>query len=287
MDQIQLGIIGGSGFYEMESLTEVEEIDIDTPFGKPSDAYIVGTLEGLKVAFLPRHGRGHRISPTNLNVKANIWGFKSLGAEAVVSVSAVGSLKEEIRPLDVVIPDQFFDRTRLRATSYFDESGLVAHVGMAEPFCPILSELVADSATEAGASVHRKGTYVCIEGPQFSTAAESHIFRRSGMDVIGMTAVPEVRMAREAELHYATFAMSTDYDVWKGEPVSVEMVVANLVKNVEMGKSAVQILAKTLSKLGDKCECGNALEGAIMSDTSTISLEMKRKFDLLIGKYVS
>jgi 5'-methylthioadenosine phosphorylase len=222
-----------------------------------------------------------------LNVKANIWGFKSLGAEAVVSVSAVGSLKEEIRPLDVVIPDQFFDRTRLRATSYFDESGLVAHVGMAEPFCPTLSGLVADSAIEAGASVHRKGTYLCIEGPQFSTAAESHIFRRWGMDVIGMTAVPEVRMAREAELHYATFAMSTDYDVWKGEPVSVEMVVANLGKNVEMGKSAVQILAKTLNKLGRKCECGNALEGAIMSDTNTISLEMKRKFNLLIGKYVS
>ena len=287
MAAAKLGIIGGSGFYDMDGLTGVEEVTIDTPFGEPSDAYVVGVLEGLEVAFLPRHGRGHRISPTNLNAKANIWGFKSLGVEAIVSVSAVGSLKEEIRPLDVVVPDQFFDRTRLRATSYFDETGLVVHAGMAEPFCPALSALVAESATEAGASVHRGGAYLCIEGPQFSTAAESHAFRSWGMDVIGMTAVPEVRMAREAELNYATFAMATDYDVWKGEPVSVEMVIANLGENVDMGKSAVRLLARKLNNLEDGCECRNALENAIISDTSLIPPELKKKFDLLIGKYVN
>ncbi len=286
MATARLGIIGGSGFYDMGGLTETEEIRIDTPFGEPSDAYLVGMLEGLEVAFLPRHGRGHRISPTNLNVKANIWGFKSLGVEAIVSVSAVGSLKEEIRPLDVVVPDQFFDRTRLRATSYFDETGLVVHVGMAEPFCPALSALVADAAGEAGAAVHRGGTYLCIEGPQFSTGAESHAFRSWGMDIIGMTAVPEVRMAREAEIHYATFAMATDYDVWKGEPVSVEMVVANLGKNVEMGKSAVRLLARKLDDLEDGCECRQALENAIMSDAGQASPELKKKYDLLIGKYL-
>ncbi len=287
MATAKLGIVGGSGFYDMDGLTGSEEIRIETPFGEPSDAYIVGVLEGIEVAFLPRHGRGHRISPTNLNAKANIWGFKSLGVEAIVSVSAVGSLKEEIRPLDVVVPDQFFDRTRLRATSFFDEAGLVVHAGMAEPFCPALSALVADAATEAGASVHRGGAYLCIEGPQFSTVAESHAFRSWGMDIIGMTAVPEVRMAREAEMHYATFAMATDYDVWKGEPVTVEMVIANLGKNVEMGKSAVRLLARKLNDLEDGCGCRNALEHAIMSDTSSISTELRKKFDLLIGKYVS
>ncbi len=287
MATAKLGIVGGSGFYDMDGLTGSEEIRIETPFGEPSDAYIVGVLEGIEVAFLPRHGRGHRISPTNLNVKANIWGFKSLGVEAIVSVSAVGSLKEEIRPLDVVVPDQFFDRTRLRATSFFDEADLVVHAGMAEPFCPALSALVAEAATAAGASVHRGGAYLCIEGPQFSTVAESHAFRSWGMDIIGMTAVPEVRMAREAEMHYATFAMATDYDVWKGEPVTVEMVIANLGKNVEMGKSAVRLLARKLNDLEDGCGCRNALENAIMSDTSSIPPELRKKFDLLIGKYVS
>ena len=287
MATVKLGIVGGSGFYDMDGLTGSEEIRIETPFGDPSDAYIVGALEGIEVAFLPRHGRGHRISPTNLNAKANIWGFKSLGVEAIVSVSAVGSLKEEIRPLDVVVPDQFFDRTRLRATSFFDEAGLVVHAGMAEPFCPALSALVAEAATAAGASVHRGGAYLCIEGPQFSTVAESHAFRGWGMDIIGMTAVPEVRMAREAEMHYATFAMATDYDVWKGEPVTVEMVIANLSKNVEMGKSAVRLLARKLNDLEDGCGCRNALENAIMSDTSSIPPELKKKFNLLIGKYVS
>lgn len=286
MATAKLGIIGGSGFYDMEGLTGVEEVVAETPFGEPSDAYRVGALEGLEVAFLPRHGRGHLISPTNLNSKANIWGFKSLGVDAIVSVSAVGSLREEIRPLDVVVPDQFFDRTRNRATSFFDAPGLVVHTGMAEPFCPALSALVADAAEGAGASVHRGGAYVCIEGPQFSTVAESEAFRGWGMSVIGMTAVPEVRLAREAELHYATFAMATDYDVWKGEPVTVEMVIANLGKNVEMAKAAVRALASNLREMENTCGCRNALENSIMSDTGLMPEAVKEQYDLLIGKYV-
>ncbi|MDP6348577.1 MAG: S-methyl-5'-thioadenosine phosphorylase [Chloroflexota bacterium] len=286
MATAKLGIIGGSGFYDMEGLTGVEEAVVETPFGDPSDAYRIGMLEGLEVAFLPRHGRGHLISPTNLNSKANIWGFKSLGVDSIVSVSAVGSLKEEIRPLDVVVPDQFFDRTRNRATSYFDASGLVVHTGMAEPFCPVLSALVADAAEGAGASVHRGGAYVCIEGPQFSTVAESEVFRGWGMSVIGMTAVPEVRLAREAELHYATFAMATDYDVWKGEPVTVEMVIANLGKNVAMAKSAVRALAANLREMENACGCRSALENSIISDTGLMPDAVKKQYELLIGKYV-
>jgi len=286
MATAKLGIIGGSGFYDMEGLTGVEEVVVETPFGDPSDAYRVGMLEGLEVAFLPRHGRGHLISPTNLNSKANIWGFKSLGVDAIVSVSAVGSLKEEIRPLDVVVPDQFFDRTRNRATSFFDVPGLVVHMGMAEPFCPALSALVADAAEGAGASVHRGGAYVCMEGPQFSTVTESEVFRGWGMSVIGMTAVPEVRLAREAELHYATFAMATDYDVWKGEPVTVAMVIANLGKNVEMAKSAVRALAANLSEMEKVCGCCNALENSIISDTGLMPDAVRKRYELLIGKYV-
>jgi 5'-methylthioadenosine phosphorylase len=286
MATAKLGIIGGSGFYDMEGLTGVEEVVVETPFGDPSDAYRVGMLEGLAVAFLPRHGRGHLISPTNLNSRANIWGFKSLGVDAIVSVSAVGSLKEEIRPLDVVVPDQFFDRTRNRVTSFFDAPGLVVHTGMAEPFCPALSALVADAAEGAGASVHHGGAYVCIEGPQFSTVAESEVFRGWGMSVIGMTAVPEVRLAREAELHYATFAMATDYDVWKGEPVTVEMVIANLGKNVEMAKSAVRALAANLREMENACDCRNALENSIISDTGLMPDEVRKQYELLIGKYV-
>ena len=221
----RLGVIGGSGFYEMEGLTNVRTVTVETPFGSPSGDYVTGELDGLPVAFLPRHGEGHAIPPTALNVKANIWGFKSLGVRWLVSISAVGSMKEEIEPLHVVVPDQLFDRTRERDTTFFNEAGLVVHIGFADPFCPTLSGLVAGSAEAAGATVHRGGTYICIEGPQFSTQAESEIFRGWGVDVIGMTAIPEAKMAREAELHYATLAMSTDYDVWKGEPVSVEMVV--------------------------------------------------------------
>ena len=283
----RLGVIGGSGFYEMEGLTNVRTLTVDTPFGSPSGDYVTGELDGLPVAFLPRHGEGHAIPPTALNVKANIWGFKSLGVEWLVSISAVGSMKEEIEPLHVVVPDQLFDRTRERDTTFFNEPGLVIHIGFADPFCPMLSGLVAGSAEAAGATVHRGGTYICIEGPQFSTQAESKIFRGWGVDVIGMTAIPEAKMAREAELHYATLAMSTDYDVWKGEPVSVEMVIQNLGKNVEMAKSAVRGLARKLADFDDACGCQTALRMAIMTRPDKIPAELRQKHDLLIGKYLS
>ncbi|MCY3801862.1 MAG: S-methyl-5'-thioadenosine phosphorylase [Chloroflexi bacterium] len=283
----RLGVIGGSGFYEMEGLTNVRTVTVDTPFGSPSSDYVTGELDGLPVAFLPRHGEGHAIPPTALNVKANIWGFKSLGVEWLVSISAVGSMKEEIEPLHVVVPDQLFDRTRERDTTFFNEAGLVIHIGFADPFCPTLSGLVAGSAEAAGATVHRGGTYICIEGPQFSTQAESEIFRGWGVDVIGMTAIPEAKMAREAELHYATLAMSTDYDVWKGEPVSVEMVVQNLGKNVDMAKSAVRGLAQKLARFDDSCGCQAALQMAIMTRPDKIPAELRQKHDLLIGKYLS
>ncbi len=283
----RLGVIGGSGFYEMEGLTNVRTVTVDTPFGSPSGDYVTGELDGLPVAFLPRHGEGHAIPPTALNVKANIWGFKSLGIEWLVSISAVGSMKEEIEPLHVVVPDQLFDRTRERDTTFFNEAGLVIHIGFADPFCPTLSGLVAGSAEAAGATVHRGGTYICIEGPQFSTQAESEIFRGWGVDVIGMTAIPEAKMAREAELHYATLAMSTDYDVWKGEPVSVEMVVQNLGKNVDMAKSAVRGLAQKLAGFDDACGCQAALQMAIMTRPDKIPAELRQKHDLLIGKYLS
>ena len=284
--QARLGVIGGSGFYEIEGLTNVRQIAIDTPFGQPSDEYVLGDLEGGSVAFLPRHGQGHRIPPTNLNVKANIWGLKSLGVEYVVSVSAVGSMKEEIRPLDVVVPDQLFDRTRARDTTFFNDPGLVVHVGFAEPFCPSLSLITADAAESAGARVHRGGTYICIEGPQFSTKAESQIFRGWGVDVIGMTAIPEAKMAREAEMHYATLAMATDYDVWKGESVSVEMVVANVTKNVDVAKSAVRRVVGNIGKFDESCGCQTALKSAIMTNSDAISDELRSKHDLLIGKYL-
>lgn len=283
----RLGIIGGSGFYGMDGLTNTRSTSLDTPFGSPSADYVIGDLDGQPVAFLPRHGDGHTIPPTNLNVKANIWGFKSLGVEWLVSVSAVGSMREEIKPLDVVVPDQLFDRTRERDTTFFNEAGLVVHVSFAEPFCPTLGSLVASSAAAAGATVHRGGTYICIEGPQFSTRAESKIFRGWGVDVIGMTAIPEAKMAREAEMHYATLAMSTDYDVWKGETVSIEMVVANLGKNVEMAKSAVRGLAQHVVDLDESCGCQIALRTAIMTRPEKIPAELRAKHELLIGKYLS
>jgi 5'-methylthioadenosine phosphorylase len=286
-DAARLGIIGGSGFYGMEGLTNARSMSVDTPFGSPSGDYVVGELDGVPIAFLPRHGVGHTIPPTKLNVKANIWGFKSLGVEWLVSVSAVGSMKEEIEPLDVVVPDQLFDRTRERDTSFFNDPGLVVHIGFAEPFCPTLSSLVASSAEAAGGTVHRGGTYMCIEGPQFSTRAESKIFRSWDVDVIGMTAIPEAKMAREAELHYATLAMSTDYDVWKGEPVNVEMVVANLGKNVGMAKSAVRGLAQDLIDFDDSCGCQFAINSAIMTQADKIPAEFRVKHELLIGKYLS
>ncbi len=280
-----VGIIGGSGLYEMAGLTDVRWVRVKTPFGAPSDAYCVGRLDGRRVIFLPRHGRGHRLMPSELNYRANIHGLKQLGARWVISISAVGSMKEEIRPLDLVLPDQFFDHTRRRASSFFGD-GIVAHVGMAHPVCPDLAGLLETSARETGATVHRGGTYICIEGPQFSTKGESEIYRSWGVSVIGMTNMPEAKLAREAELCYATLALVTDYDVWheEHEPVSVEAVVAILMKNVA---TARDVLGRVIPRLGKPCGvgCPQALKDAVITNPAAFPPRTRKRLDLLIGRY--
>jgi 5'-methylthioadenosine phosphorylase len=280
-----IGIIGGSGLYELEGLTDVRWRRVRTPFGDPSDEYCTGTFAGRRVIFLPRHGRGHRLTPTELNYRANIWGLKSLGAEWVVSISAVGSMKEAIRPLDIVVPDQFFDFTRRRLSSFFGD-GIVAHVGMAEPVCGQLAERLDKAARATGATVHRGGTYICIEGPQFSTKAESYTYRAWGMDIIGMTNMPEAKLAREAELCYATLALATDYDVWHEthDAVTVEAVVANLMKNVATAKDVLRRVIPAI--VGPRtCECPRVLEHAVITSPAAFPLAARRRLDLLIGKY--
>lgn len=286
MPSATVGVIGGSGLYQIEGLTGVEELQITTPFGEPSDRVIVGELEGIQVAFLPRHGRGHRIGPTEINVRANIYALKSLGVEQIISVSAVGSMREDIQPLDVVIPDQIFDRTTLRARSFFTD-GIVAHVGLADPYCLDLSGHLTHVAQGVAPRVHRGGTYICIEGPQFSTRAESRIYRQWGVDVIGMTAMPEARLAREAEMCYATLAMVTDFDVWHdaAEAVTVEQVVANLSENTTVAK---EILRRALKNLPPDrgCSCGSALANSIVTQTGRIPSDVRQRLDLLVRKYV-
>jgi 5'-methylthioadenosine phosphorylase len=280
-----IGVIGGSGLYELEGLTDVRWRRVRTPFGDPSDEYCEGRLGGRRVVFLPRHGRGHRLTPTELPFRANIWGLKSLGVEWAISVSAVGSMKEEIQPLDLVLPDQFFDATRRRVNSFFGE-GIVAHVGMAEPVCADLAGALEKAAGDAGATVHRGGTYVCIEGPQFSTKAESRIYRSWGVDVIGMTNMPEAKLAREAELCYATLALATDYDVWHDthETVSVETVVQNLLKNVQ---TAREVLRRVIPMIGPGrgCACPELLRNAVITAPPAFPLATRRRLDLLLSKY--
>jgi 5'-methylthioadenosine phosphorylase len=280
-----IGIIGGSGLYELPGLTEVRWRRVRTPFGDPSDEYCTGRLEDRHVVFLPRHGRGHRVMPSDLNFRANIWGLKSLGAEWVVSVSAVGSMREEIHPLDVVIPDQFFDHTRRRVSTFFGD-GIVAHVGMAEPICAQLADALEKVSRESGATVHRGGTYICIEGPQFSSKGESNIYRRWGVDVIGMTNMPEAKLAREAELCYATLALVTDYDVWHDVHghVSVEAVVQNLQRNAATAKAVIQRIVSVLPP-ARTCACGSALGSAVITDPRAFPPATRRRLDLLIGKY--
>lgn len=279
-------IIGGSGFYDMEGLTDIEEVRIDTPFGPPSDTIVIGKLEGTGVAFLPRHGTGHRILPSDLPAQANIYALKTLGVEFILSISAVGSLREEIEPLHMVVPDQLIDRTRGRRSTFFGD-GLVAHISMAEPFCPNLRQVVSGAAEEAGARVHRDGTYVVMEGPAFSTRAESHLYRSWGGSVIGMTALPEAKLAREAEICYAILACSTDYDCWHEteEAVTTEMIVANLLKNVEVSRAAAR-LALTRLPAERTCPCANALQSALLTSFDIVPDETKRKLDPIIGKYV-
>ena len=280
-----VGIIGGSGLYELDGLADVRWRRVPTPFGAPSDAYCCGRLDGRPVIFLARHGRGHRFLPTEVNFRANIWGLKALGAEWVISVSAVGSMKEEIRPLDLVIPDQFFDATRRRAASFFGD-GIVGHVGMADPVCGHLAALLDKAARQTGATVHRGGTYLCIEGPQFSTRAESRIYRGWGVDVIGMTNMPEAKLAREAELCYATLALATDYDVWHEThaDVSVEAVVQNLRQNVATAADVLRRVIPTI-RPPRPCECPRLLANAVITSPTVFPPATRRRLDLLLGKY--
>ena len=285
MSDAAIGIIGGSGLYELPGMTDVRWRRVRTPFGDPSDEFCVGRLGDRSVVFLPRHGRGHRLMPSELNFRANIWGLKSLGVEWVVSVSAVGSMREAIRPLDLVVPDQFFDFTKRRVSSFFGD-GIVAHVGMADPVCPHLAGALEKAARASGATVHRGGTYVCIEGPQFSTKAESRVFRSWGVDVIGMTNLPEAKLAREAELCYATLALATDYDVWHEthEAVTVEAVVQNLLKNVETAKDVLGRLVPTIAS-PRTCPCPSLLASAVITAPAAFPLSTRRRLELIIGKY--
>ena len=285
MSDPAIGIIGGSGLYELEGLTDVQWQKVRTPFGDPSDAYCVGRFAGRRVVFLPRHGRGHRITPSELNFRANIWGLRFLGAQWVISISAVGSMKEAIRPLDLVIPDQFFDATRRRVSSFFGD-GIVAHVGMAEPVCPDLARALEKAASQTGTTVHRGGTYICIDGPQFSTKAESRIYRGWGVDVIGMTNMPEAKLAREAELCYATLALATDYDVWheSHEPVSVEAVVRNLMKNVEAARDVLRRVIPAIAPTR-ACGCPSLLRSAVITSPKAFPPATRKRLGLLLDKY--
>ena len=286
MSEIEVGIVGGSGLYDMAELTEREERRVTTPFGEPSAPYVVGTLRGKRVAFLARHGAGHRFTPSELNFRANIFGFKSLGVQYLLSASAVGSLKEEYRPLHLVIPDQFFDRTKGRVSTFFG-NGLVVHVGFAHPFCAPLSAIAFDAARAADATVHQGGTYVCMEGPQFSTLAESRLYRSWGMDIIGMTNLQEAKLAREAEICYTTIALVTDYDCWHPDhdQVTVEMIVANLVQNA---KTAQQVIAGAVERLpfARTCECASALKHAIITRPDAVPANIKRDLAPLIARYL-
>ncbi|MEA1872411.1 MAG: S-methyl-5'-thioadenosine phosphorylase [Chloroflexota bacterium] len=287
MPEAKIGVIGGSGLYNMEGLTEVEKVKISTPFGEPSGAIMLGNLEGVRVAFLPRHGEGHRISPSELPAKANIYALKSLGVERIVSVSAVGSLKEEIKPLDVVIPDQIIDCTRGRASTFFTD-GIVGHVSLAEPFCPVLSQLSFEASNKVGAEVHKGGTYLVTEGPQFSTKAESQLYRSWGADVIAMTALPEAKLAREAEICYAIIAFVTDYDCWHPscESVTTEMILINLRKGIDTVKGILKLLLPSIPQKRD-CACASALEYAIATEAKYIPEEKRKELGLLIDKYLA
>ena len=285
-DPIRIGVIGGSGLYDMEDLSDREHVTVNTPFGDPSAPYLVGTFDGKRVAFLARHGSGHRLLPSELNFRANIFGFKTLGVEWIVSASAVGSLQERYRPLDIVVPDQFFDRTRGRTGTFFGR-GVVGHITFEHPLCRSLSRIAADAVESAGATVHRGGTYVCMEGPQFSTLAESRLYRSWAMDIIGMTNLQEAKLAREAEMCYATLALVTDYDCWHPDhdSVTIDMIVQNVTRNAETAK---RVIRKVLSALpiDRTCECATALSDAILTRPDVIPEQIKSELAPIIGKYL-
>lgn len=283
----KIGIIGGSGLYNMPGLSEAREVRVKTPFGEPSDALVLGTLEGRRVAFLARHGRGHRFLPSEINFRANIYAMKLLGVERIISVSAVGSLKEELKPLDFLIPDQFVDRTRHRISTFFGQ-GLVGHVTFDKPTCGDLSRVLGDACERAGVTVHRGGTYVCMEGPQFSTLAEAHLHRQLRLDIIGMTNVTEAKLAREAEICYATAAMITDYDCWHPEhdAVSFTTIVNNLMQNAESAQNVLRHAVRALPA-ERSCKCGSALATALVTDRKFIPAAAKKRLAAIIGKYIS
>jgi 5'-methylthioadenosine phosphorylase len=286
MPQAKIGVIGGSGLYDIEGLTDIEEVNIDTPFGKPSDAITIGRLGEIGIAFLPRHGKGHRVSPTEVPYRANVYALKGLGVEWIIAVNTVGSFKQEIKPGDLVIPDQLIDRTRSRANSFFGE-GIVVHIPFAEPFCPVLSQILLEAARETGASVHPKGTCVVMEGPAFSTRAESRLYRSWGADIIGMTALPEAKLAREAEICYAIIAGVTDYDSWQeqSEPFTVDVILNILRQNIDTIKRIIKLAVARIPEKRD-CECATALKAAFVTAPRFMPPQQKQKLNLLIGKYL-
>jgi 5'-methylthioadenosine phosphorylase len=286
MVEKMVGVMGGSGLYEMEGLEDVQTVSLKTPFGDPSDSFVVGRLEGVKIAFLPRHGKGHRISPSSLNFRANIYAMKVLGVQWIIGVSAVGSMKESIHPGNMVIPDQFIDRTTGRVNTFFND-GVVGHVSFADPVCPVLSEILFRAGKEVGATVQKGGTYLCIEGPQFSTRAESRLYRSWGVDIIGMTNIPEAKLAREAEICYATIAFATDYDCWHEEAgdVSIGEVLRILAQSTKVAKSAIR---SAVPKLPEKraCVCATALKTALITGKKFIPEKTKKDLEPIIGKYI-
>jgi 5'-methylthioadenosine phosphorylase len=284
----RIGIIGGTGLYDIEGLTDIQRVSIDTPFGTPSDEFVIGKFADKEIVFLARHGKGHRILPTELNYRANIYGMKKLGVERIISISAVGSLREKIRPLDILLPDQFVDRTnQARATTFFGQ-GIVAHISFADPTCPDLTKTIYLAARDLKIKVHPRGVYLNMEGPAFSSRAESFLYRSWGMDVIGMTNLPEARLCREAEICFATIALVTDYDCWhhKSEEVNVEVIIRNLNKNVETVKRLLKAVIPAISS-SRNCLCLKALENAIVTDPKLVPEETKKKLDVIIGKYIS
>ena len=286
MLQAKIAVIGGSGLYDIEGMTDIEEVDINTPFGRPSDKIVVGKLEGVGIAFLPRHGRGHRILPTEVPYRANIYALKSIGVERIIGINSVGSLKEDFQPNDLLIPDQLIDRTRQRASTFFGE-GIVAHIPFGQPFCTSLSQLVYQAAKDAGATSHQGGTYVVMEGPAFSTKAESMLYRSWGADVIGMTALPEAKLAREAEICYAVVACVTDYDCWRHghDAVTAEMIISRLRQNIDTARQIIRLAVGRVPSKRD-CDCGTALSTALITVPDVMPEAQKKKLDLLIGKYL-
>ena len=287
MPQAKIAVIGGSGLYDIEGMTDIEEVNIDTPFGKPSDAITIGKLEGVGIAFLPRHGKGHRISPTEVPSRANIYALKSLRVEFIIASCSAGSFKKEIEPGHLLIPDQLIDRTRQRVNTFF-EGGIVAHIAFADPFCPVLSQILVEAAREAGATVHPKGTYVVMEGPAFSTRAESRLYRSWGADIIGMTALPEAKLAREAEICYAVIGCVTDYDSWwhSAEPITIDFILNTMRHNVDTAKNIIKLAVGRIPEKRD-CPCATALEIAIVTDPKLVPDEQKKKLELIIGKYIT